>query len=67
MLDTTNIFTDYPDIVTTEEMMSMLHIGKNKAYELLNSKEIQSMRIGKKGRTHYIPKVNVIAYLNQNI
>lgn len=67
MLDTTNIFTDYPDIVTTEEMMSMLHIGKNKAYELLNSKEIQSMRIGKKGRTHYIPKANVIAYLNQNI
>ena len=65
MLDTTNIFTEYPDIVTTNEMTEMLQIGKNKAYELLNNNEIQSIKIGDKGRTHYIPKLNIIAYLNR--
>lgn len=64
MLDTTNIFTGYSDIVTTNELATMLHIGKNKAYELLNSNEIKSIKIGSTGRTHYIPKINVIAYLN---
>lgn len=67
MLDTTNIFTEYSDIVTTNELATMLHIGKNKAYELLNNNEIKSIRIGNTGRTHYIPKINVIAYLNRKI
>lgn len=65
MFDTTNIFTEYPDIVTTNELTAMLHIGKNKAYELLNSSEIKSIKIGNTGRNHYIPKVNIIDYLNR--
>lgn len=65
MFDTKNIFTEYPDIVTTNELMTMLHIGKNKVYELLNNNEIKSIKIGSTGRTHYIPKANVIEYLNQ--
>lgn len=60
-----NIFQNYPDIVTTNEMIEMLHIGRNKAYELLNNNEIKSIKIGKTGRTHYIPKIDIIAYLNR--
>ena len=47
MLDTTNIFTEYPDIVTTNQMSTMLNIGKNKVYELLNNNEIESIKLGK--------------------
>jgi hypothetical protein len=60
-----NIFQNYPDIVTTNQMIEMLHIGRNKAYELLNNNEIRSIKIGKTGRTHYITKINIIAYLNR--
>lgn len=67
MFDTTNIFTEYNDIVTTNELATMLHIGKNKVYELLNNNEIKSIKIGGTGRTHYIPKMDVIAYLNRKI
>lgn len=63
MITTDNIFQDYPDIVSTEQMRQMLHIGKKTAYELLNRKDIKSIRIGK---THKIPKINIIAYLNEN-
>lgn len=65
MLDTNNTFTEYSDIVTTRELMEMLHIGKSKAYELLRNKEIKSIRLGETGRTYYIPKINVITYLNR--
>lgn len=65
MLDTTNIFTEYPDIVTTNQMSTMLNIGKNKVYELLNNNEIESIKLGNTGRKHYIPKINIISYLNR--
>jgi len=58
-----NTFRNYPDIVSTKQMREMLHIGKNTAYKLLDRKEIESIRIG---RTHKIPKINIIAYLNNN-
>lgn len=54
------MFNDYPDVVSVDELTTMLHIGKNKAYELLNSNAIQSIRIGKK---HIIPKFRVIEFL----
>ncbi|MBP1559839.1 MAG: helix-turn-helix domain-containing protein [Oscillospiraceae bacterium] len=54
------MFSDYPDVVSVDELTAMLHIGKNKAYELLNSNAIQSIRIGKK---HIIPKFRVIEFL----
>ena len=67
MFNPGNIFTEYPDLVTTKELMGMLHIGKTKVYKLLNSNEIKSVKIGKTGRIHYIPKVNIIEYLNQKL
>lgn len=58
-----DIFTDYPDVVSIEDLTKMLRIGKNKAYELVNTNVIKSIRIGKK---HIIPKFRIIDFL-QNI
>lgn len=64
MLTENNTFKDYPDIVNVEQMTEMLKIGRNTAYKLLDNNEIKSIRIG---RTHKIPKMNVIAYLNRSM
>ena len=62
MLTTENTFTEYPDIVSPKQMMQMLHIGRNKAFELLKS-DIHSIRIGS---AHKIPKIYIIEYLNKH-
>jgi len=51
---------DYDDILTVDELMELLKIGKNTAYQLINSGQIKSIRIG---RTHRIPKKCVIEYI----
>ena len=56
------MFSKYPDVVSVSELMDMLHIGKNTAYELLQSGKIKSIKIGKKYR---IPKSFVIEYLQR--
>ena len=43
----------YPDVLTPEEAMKVLSIGRNKIYELLQSGCIKSLKIGKLYR---IPK-----------
>lgn len=58
-----NIFSDYPDVVGVDDLTHMLNIGKNKAYELINTNKIQSIKIGRK---HIIPKFRVIEFL-QNV
>lgn len=62
MLTKENTFTEYPDIVSPKQMMQMLHIGRNKAFELLKG-DIHSIRIGS---THKIPKIYIIEYLNKH-
>ena len=57
------MFSEYPDVVKVDELMDMLHVGRNKAYELLNTNEIQSIRIGSK---HIIPKYRVIEFIMNN-
>lgn len=54
------IFKEYPDVVTPEDLQKMLHIGRNAVYKLLSNNLIENLRIGKK---YIIPKVNVIKYL----
>ena len=61
MLTTENTFVEYPDIVSPSQMMDMLHIGRNKAFQLLKG-EIRSIRIG---TSHKIPKIYIIEYLNR--
>lgn len=50
----------YPDVLTVEDLTEILHIGKNKAYELLEKRVIGYKRIGRK---YIIPKVCLIDYL----
>ena len=60
-LNTENIFTDFQDIVKVKDLQKMLGIGRNLAYELVNSNKIKSI---KSGNLILIPKKNVINYLN---
>lgn len=56
-----NIFANYPDVVTVEQLCTMLGgIGKKTAYELLHSGTIRYLKIGKSFK---IPKMAVIEYL----
>lgn len=53
------IFKEYPDVVSVNQLRSMLHIGCSTAYSLVQSGAIQTIRIGKK---YLIPKSSVIAF-----
>lgn len=55
-----DIFRDYPDVITVNELQSMLRIGRNKAYELLKTQKIKTIPNGKR---YIIPKQSVIDFL----
>lgn len=59
-----NMFAEFPDVVTREQLQEMLHIGKSKAYSLLRTGTIKSKKVGTKG--YRIKKVNVIKYLEED-
>ena len=54
------MFKHYPDVVTIEQLCTMLNVGKNTAYNLINNNIIRSVKIG---RVYKIPKINIIRYL----
>lgn len=54
------MFEDYDDILTVEQLMEILSIGRNTAYKLLNDGSIRSVRVGNR---HRIPKMAVINYI----
>lgn len=58
--DRTQNFSKYPDVVTVEEMSTMLGISKKTAYKLVKEKQIKSVMIG---RIYKIPKVYILEYL----
>ena len=53
---------NYPDVLNVKQLCEAIGIGRNKAYELLNSNCIKHKRIGK---NFCIPKKFVIKYLNE--
>lgn len=55
------IFKEYPDVITIEELMQMLRIGQNVAYDMLKTKTIKADRYGNR---YIIPKQSVINYIN---
>lgn len=66
MKDTKNkiyksVFTDYPDIVTVEQMSEMLGISTKTAYRMLKNNVIEHFMIG---RIYKIPKYHILTYLN---
>jgi len=58
------MFEKYDEIVSFEELKTMLHIGKNSAYQLLFTKRIKSTRMNGTGK-YIIPKESVINFVNQ--
>ncbi len=56
------MFNEYPDVVSIDQLILMLNIGRNAAYKLISDKKIKSIRIGK---IHRIPKIYVIEYLKE--
>lgn len=60
----TEMFKDYPDIITIIDLQAMLHIGRNAAYKLLQNKSIVSIRVGKK---YIIPKASVADFITEGV
>ena len=54
------MFSKYNDVVTVEDVMEMLHLGRVTVYNLLKSGRIHTLRVGKK---YVIPKKSVIDFL----
>lgn len=55
-------FGELPLALRVEDLMPILGIGRNTAYELVRCRKIQSIRIGKQLR---IPKQALIDYLTK--
>ena len=51
------MFTEYDEILSIEDVMEILHIGKNSVYSLLKSNEIRM------GKRYIVPKQSVINFI----
>ncbi len=54
----------YNDILSVEELCELLHVGRNRIYQLLQSGELKGFRLGK---TWKIPKIAVEEYIRSSI
>lgn len=61
MNDNREMFSEYPDVVTPEDVQHMLHMGRNSVYKLLKEEKIKTIKIGKK---YIIPKKSVIRFID---
>ena len=55
-------FDDLPLTLRIEELMPILGVGRNTAYELVRSGQIRSIRVGRQLR---VPKDAILDFLNQ--
>lgn len=55
------IFSEYSDIVTVDEVMKMLRLGKNTVYKRLKDDEIMNVKVGAR---YIIPKQSVIEFVS---
>ena len=58
----TQYFDNIPLVMTVPQAAKILQIGRNAAYQLVNTGQIRSIRIG---RTIRIPQSALLEYLNQ--
>ena len=58
-----SMFAEYGDIVSIDDVMNMLHIGRSNVYKLLREIEIKYVRIGVK---YIIPKKSIIEFIEKN-
>lgn len=56
-------YDDLPLMLSVRELMLILSIGRNTAYELVHSGQIRNVRIGRRIR---IPKAEVLRFLKNN-
>ena len=56
------IFADFPDVLTAEQLASVLQISKSGAYALLNRSDFPTLRIG--GRK-MVMKKDLLEWLNR--
>lgn len=54
------MFKQYPDVLTVQNVAHALGIGKNQAYELVRTRQIACIRVGRK---YCIPKPCLIDYV----
>ena len=59
----TNLLSEYPDVLSVEELQSILRIGRSATYDLLKENKIKTLRVGNR---YIIPKQSVIEFLNIN-
>ena len=59
-MDYTDI-SQLPLVLTIDDLISVMHIGRNKAYDLVKTKQIQSIKVGKQIR---IPRAALERYLS---
>lgn len=55
-----SMLQNQPEVLTIIELASVLRIGKNKAYQLVSSGEIESVKIGCKT---IVPRLSVAKFL----
>lgn len=55
------LFTNYPDILSVQQLMELLQIGKVLAYKLIDSKKIKAIKIG---REYKVLKNSIIDFIN---
>lgn len=58
-----SLFKDYPDVVGTKDVCSMLCIGRKKVYALIKSGKLKTIPCSKAVK---IPKLYVIDYILSN-
>lgn len=56
-------FDDIPLTLKVEDLMPILGIGRNTAYDLVRSGQIKSIRVGRNIR---IPKSELLSFLNKS-
>lgn len=59
----TELFEDYPDVMTVQQVRQALGIGRTAVYRLLESHEIECFMIG---NAYKIPKTCLIDFVRKN-
>ena len=59
-----NMFNNYADIVGLNELIEILHTGRNTALNLLQTQTISNFKLGGK---YKIPKKCIVDYINAQI
>ena len=61
MSGTYNMFNNYADVVSVNDVMKMLGVGKSTVYALLQTSQIRHIMVGRK---YIVPKQSVIDFVN---